>query len=97
MATTHGPAAEALLDGAEYDAETGKCGGGLGDKPGDNGACNVASASVCVTKQTFNTRVLMKGGVSSGACSIDTMRGMCVFDTRVLRSHCACLFDRHDT
>ena len=33
-----------------------------------------------------------------GACSIDTKRGMCVFDTRVLGSHCPCPcpFNRHD-
>ena len=34
--------------------------------------------------------------MADGACSIDTKRGMCVFDARVLGSHCPCLFDRHD-
>ena len=32
----------------------------------------------------FNTRALVQGRVSRGACLIDTKRGMCVFDMRVL-------------
>ena len=27
---------------------------------------------------------------------LDTTRGMCVFNTRLLRFRCACLFNRHD-